>query len=150
MNGRADGPQKARLLFAAALVTAGACATAPHSESAADMSCGPFTELPARATLMVRVFETEHAAVPPAEVRVEPCCKGLGGCAPKRVDAEGWVLLEACPTGPANDVVVSVDTNPRWYTYTPPRAVRVCAAIQEVSIPVARHPPPAYSGSSGN
>jgi hypothetical protein len=120
--------------LAAALVALASCATTSPA-TLEDATCTRARS----ATLRVQVREPS-GRIPYAEVRAEPCCQA--SCRASPVDAEGRAMLAACPAPGTNEVIVSVDTNPRWYLYTPPRSVRVCAPITELTIDLSPHPPP--------
>jgi hypothetical protein len=133
-----------RILPIAALLAASCGAHAqkapPEVEGA---SCIDSAEPPKHTTLTVHLVEPSGRVPRGAEVRVDPCCKNDGGsCRASPIDGEGRVVLDACPDQRAHDVIVSVETNPRFYIYTPPRAVRVCSASTDVTITIDPHPKP--------
>src|SRR5262249_48618159 len=137
-------PRMGGLLFVSLLLTA--CSA--HSNGAVaglaeGPSCTEDAAAPPRTMVTVHLVDASGRAPASAEVRAEPCCTTeRTACPSSPIDADGRVVLEACPDDRTRDVIVSVETNPRWYIYTPPRAVRVCSASTEVTIRISRHPKP--------
>lgn len=105
--------------------------------------CGEGATPPERATLVVLLHDADGSPVIDAGARVDPCCEknADGACEAARADEEGRIVVEACPAA-SRDVIVSVETNPRWFKYTPPRPARICAAITEIEVLVEEHPRP--------
>jgi hypothetical protein len=131
------------LRSAASAALAVSCATSPIAGSRPDDSCGGDPRPPSRATLTVLLREPSGRVPLHAAVRADPCCrKEPRECGSTPSDAEGRVVLEVCPVGRSRDVIVSVETNPRFYTYAPPRSVRICSRLEEVTILLEPHPAP--------